>query len=247
MVPAYGRGGDLVTATCILLDLYGTLVDVRLDEDSPPLWAGLSAAVAELRGLTTSPTELRERFRAILADEARRGGDGFIMEPVFRRVLSLPDSPDDARVADVGRVFRRLSLKELILRPYVVPLFTALRAARSQIAIVSNTEASLSNFDLDQFPVLRTADAIVLSSDVGIRKPEPGIFHLALNRLHAAATAAVFVGNDWDADVRGARAAGIRAVYLAGQMSRNDDEGIVCAAPTLTSIVAGLRACGWHG
>lgn len=46
---------------CVLFDLYGTLVDIQLDEDSPALWAGLSAA---LKGSSESigPIEMRSRF-----------------------------------------------------------------------------------------------------------------------------------------------------------------------------------------
>ena len=235
--------------TCVLFDLYGTLVDIQLDEDSVPLWAGLSGALAGSDGTATDPGALRTRFRSILAAEASRGREGFIMEAVFRRLMS--PGATATRIAVIARLFRQLSLKELTLRSYVGPLFEALRGAASKIAIVSNTEASLTRFDLDQFPILLTADTIVLSSEVGVRKPDARIFHLTLGRLRAAAASGVFVGNDWVADVVGARAAGLRAIYLsaAGPVPAPGDDaiGVVRAAPTLASIVSALRVCGWRG
>jgi FMN phosphatase YigB (HAD superfamily) len=80
------------------------------------------------------------------------------------------------------------------------------------LGIVSNTEAVLTRFDLDCYPVLLDADTIVLSSDV--RTPDVQIFEIALERLHAATETAVFVGNSMAEDVEGARRAGLRALYL---------------------------------
>jgi FMN phosphatase YigB (HAD superfamily) len=120
-----------------------------------------------------------------------------------------------------------------------------------RVGIVSNTEALLTRFELDTFPILQTAEAIVLSSDVGVRKPEPEIFQLAVNRIGATSDTTVFIGNDWAADVLGARRAGIRAIYLneevtAGVQTRTDIEGVYAVAPTLEAISTALRLLGWY-
>ena len=49
---------------------------------------------------------------------------------------------------------------------------------------------------------------------VGLVKPDPRIFHLALGRLGIAPEQAVMVGDSPSADVAGARAAGARAALL---------------------------------
>jgi putative hydrolase of the HAD superfamily len=55
-------------------------------------------------------------------------------------------------------------------------------------------------------------DAIVLSSDVGKRKPHPAMFERALAELDAGPDEALFVGDRLDADVLGASRVGMRTV-----------------------------------
>jgi putative hydrolase of the HAD superfamily len=237
-----------VRLTAVLFDLYGTTVDIEVDENSPRLWHGLAAAL----GGTAAPVEasdIRRRFQTFLQEEGERGREGFLMEPVFRRLLKSLSIEGD--VARVGKLFRELSLKQMRLRPYVEPLFERLHRSAVKLGIVSNTEAVLTRFELDSLPILQTAEAIVLSSDVGIRKPDPEIFQLAINRICATPDTTVFIGNDWAADVLGARRAGIRAIYLNGQLTdgfqtRTDTWGVYEVAPTLEAISSALRMCGWH-
>jgi pyrimidine 5'-nucleotidase len=54
----------------------------------------------------------------------------------------------------------------------------------------------------------------VLSSDVGVQRPDPAIFLLALDRIRGALATTVFIGNDWIADIAGARGVGLRAMYV---------------------------------
>jgi putative hydrolase of the HAD superfamily len=231
-----------------LFDLYGTMVDIQVDEDSPRLWNGLAAALRE-RDIAVEPSDLRERFQAFLGEEAERGREGFLMDPVFRRLLTSLDAGND--VVRMGKLFRQLSMKQMHLRPYVEQLFGQLHRSDVKVGIVSNTEALLTRFELHSFPILQTAEAIVLSSDVGVRKPEPEIFQLAVNRIGVTSDTTVFIGNDWAADVLGARRAGIRAIYLneevtAGVQTRTDIEGVYEVAPTLEAISTALRLLGWY-
>jgi putative hydrolase of the HAD superfamily len=234
---------------CVLLDLYGTLVDLRLNEDSPALWDGLTACLTACGGTVSRPVEVRTLFRRILQEEGARCREGFVMEPVFRRLLAAVAARNE--VDYVGRTFRQLSLEELSLRSYVRPLFDSFRRTSCTFGIVSNTEAVLTRFDLNRYPVLLTVDAIVLSSEVGVKKPDPKIFQLALDRLDAAAASTVFVGNSIPDDIVGARGAGLRAVYLdENAPSVEPLEGwngsVLRVRPTCEALTHALEAFGWQ-
>jgi putative hydrolase of the HAD superfamily len=56
-------------------------------------------------------------------------------------------------------------------------------------------------------------DTIIISDAEGVTKPDRRIFHLALERLSANPSHAVFVGDHPQVDLAGARAAGTRAVW----------------------------------
>ena len=57
-------------------------------------------------------------------------------------------------------------------------------------------------------------DAVVISEEAGLSKPDPAIFRLALARLDSTAQEAVMVGNSWEDDIVGARDAGLAALWL---------------------------------
>lgn len=59
-------------------------------------------------------------------------------------------------------------------------------------------------------------DALVVSQRVGVIKPHPAIFRAAADALDLPPASLLHVGDDWAADVVGAKAAGWRAAYLRG-------------------------------
>jgi putative hydrolase of the HAD superfamily len=57
-------------------------------------------------------------------------------------------------------------------------------------------------------------DAVIISEEAGITKPDPRIFRLALETLGCEAADTVMIGDAWETDIAGARAAGIRPVWF---------------------------------
>jgi putative hydrolase of the HAD superfamily len=93
-------------------------------------------------------------------------------------------------------------------------------AARARLAIVSNSDGTVER-RLAAFGVLQVGpgpgvrvEAVIDSGAVGIEKPDPRIFELALAACGVEPAAAVHVGDSRRTDVAGALAAGIRAVHL---------------------------------
>lgn len=70
------------------------------------------------------------------------------------------------------------------------------------------------NADVTRLGLGGLFDFALSAADVGASKPDPAIFRAALTRLGAAPGAVVHVGDDAEADVGGARAAGLRAVWV---------------------------------
>jgi epoxide hydrolase-like predicted phosphatase len=91
------------------------------------------------------------------------------------------------------------------------PMLTALRQARTaglRTALLSNSWGlDYPREDWDQL-----FDAVVISGEVGLRKPEPEIYALAASRLDVAAEQCVFV-DDLRPNIRGAVAAGMVGVH----------------------------------
>lgn len=116
------------------------------------------------------------------------------------------------------------------LRPEMVDLLQAL-ARRYRLGLVSNASPSLRH-QLIRWPhVLGLFEVVLISAEVGLRKPDPRIYRLALRRLQLAPEEALFV-DDKARNVEGARAVGM--------------EGIVFTSPA--QLREELRARGlWEG
>jgi epoxide hydrolase-like predicted phosphatase len=110
-------------------------------------------------------------------------------------------------VADIDELWADLALDERMFR-----LVDDIRRHGIRTCLVSNS------WGLDVYPRERLAasfDAVVISGEVGMRKPDPGIY------LHAAAVIAVPPGrcvlvDDSGANLAGATAVGMRAVHHTG-------------------------------
>jgi putative hydrolase of the HAD superfamily len=93
-------------------------------------------------------------------------------------------------------------------------LLEALRNRGLRLALVSNTASPewLLRPVLERQGLVERVDAIVLSSEVGKRKPHPAIFERALSELDVRSDEALFVGDRLEADVLGASRVGMRTV-----------------------------------
>ncbi len=104
--------------------------------------------------------------------------------------------------------------------PGAQPGLSALCATDAKVVIVSNSngtvEQSLVTMGVCQvgFGTAASVVAVIDSAIVGIAKPDPRIFALALSKAGVPADRAVHVGDSVHADVEGARAAGIRPIHF---------------------------------
>ena len=95
-----------------------------------------------------------------------------------------------------------------------------------KIAVVTNNIVAEQVEKLRHLQLEHLIDELVTSEETGFIKPDPRIFHVALERLGCRAEEAVVVGDAWKSDVLGAQQAGIRAIWL-------NRVGQPCPDPTL--------------
>jgi HAD superfamily hydrolase (TIGR01549 family) len=109
-------------------------------------------------------------------------------------------------------------------------------ARRFRLAVVSNFDWTPTALGiLDSAGVTALFDAIVVSDEVGWRKPKRDIFDIALERVGVAAPEALFVGDRADIDVLGAHEAGMATAWI----NRNGEPlppGIAAPAFTIRDL-----------
>jgi putative hydrolase of the HAD superfamily len=204
----------------VLLDALGTLVELE------PPWPLLRRTLSARHGIEVSEEDAK---RAMLTEMAyyrshhQEGSDGATLASlrescalVLRGQLPQTSSLDSEEMTEA-------LLDSLRFTPFpdTAPSLAALRAAGLRLAVVSNWDCSLRSV-LGQVGLAGAVDAIVVSAEVGAPKPDPAIFSAALAELRCEASEAVFVGDSFETDVLGARAAGLRALLLERRPSRSE-------------------------
>jgi putative hydrolase of the HAD superfamily len=135
----------------------------------------------------------------------------------FRRMLELAGAiaPADVLDATGAAIWQRHLENNVWCRvgTGVDEALGRLRAAGIRLAVVSNSEGTIDAM-LRRVGLHRHMEVIVDSWVVGVAKPDPRIFQLALERLGVAPAAAVMLGDVPAVDMEGARAAAISGVLI---------------------------------
>jgi putative hydrolase of the HAD superfamily len=109
-----------------------------------------------------------------------------------------------------------------------------LRQAGLKLGVVSNSDGRVEQA-LDAAGLRPYFDVIIDSALVGVEKPDPRIFHAALDALGVSADETLYVGDLYEVDVLGARAAGVEAVLLRSAEAPSDSD---CrTTPSLMDLV----------
>jgi len=100
------------------------------------------------------------------------------------------------------------------LRPIEEPVeILPLLKRQYQLAVLSNHSREWSKFMRKEFDFFSYFDQIIFSCDVGLRKPDPRIYQLALTRLHSEPEECLFI-DDKKRNTDGAEKVGIRSIVL---------------------------------
>jgi putative hydrolase of the HAD superfamily len=212
----------------VLLDVLGTLVELE-----PPA-PRLRAEIERRTGIDVSQERAGAAFGAEISYYLAHHLEGRDMEAVerlrdrcaeeIRRALAVEGLEHSAA--------REAMLAALRFRafPDAVPALSELRARGLRLVAASNWDASLPE-GLEQAGLAPYLDGAVSSAVAGAAKPDPAVFVAALEVAGCAPADALHVGDSPDADVAGARAAGIAAALL-------DRHGVLPEPPGVAKIAS---------
>lgn len=232
-IPASGRACPQDPRPCDQVPRWGSPRPLRAAFFDAGLTLILTATRAEdvakcvLRraGHSAAPDEVDAAMRdAHAALESRwHAQDWWSTEADVRRLFTnsyeaglLAHVTDDRRTAQAlaDEIYDEYQdTRHWTLFPDVLPALARLRAAGIRLGVVSDwghgLEAILLELELGSY-----FEFLVVSSRLGVSKPNPQVFRMALQRVGVAPDEAVYIGDTYLKDVLGARAAGISPVLL---------------------------------
>ncbi len=213
-----------------IFDLYGTLVDIHTDEYKDELWQALCPLLAE-DGVSYQPEELRRAYheevrrqeallRKALRDTGHTGEPELEIGSVFRRLVSAKGvCLDGQEIAALARTFRILSTEKLRLFDGAEALLRRLKADGKGVYLLSNAQRLFTGPELSSLGLNGYFDGILLSSDAGVKKPDPRFYQMLLRQYRLRAEDCLMTGNDDLADCHGAAAVGMDSCYICTEQS----------------------------
>ncbi len=212
-----------------IFDFYGTLADIRTEEEDPWLWEKVSDIYSAM-GASYSSHELQRAFRRMEKEEKKRAVVSQEtealraeyqedMEPdltkVFLRLYEekgVDCSPLQAKMTAI--TFRALSRKYLRVYDGVEELLGELRRRGKKIYLLSNAQSDFTRPEIDMLGLTKYFDGIFLSSEQGWKKPSPIFFSKLLDKYQLKPSESIMIGNDEAADIVGAQSVGMDALYI---------------------------------
>ncbi|MCH5337557.1 MAG: HAD family hydrolase [Acetatifactor sp.] len=209
-----------------VFDFYGTLVDIRTNEEKSYLWRKCTELYGSM-GAHYCPAELKRTFRRMIEEEAeklqeegeRKYGEAFQAEPdltvVFRRLyeekgISCPQE----QAAITANFFRTLSRQKLRVYDGVRETLLKLREGGKKVYLLSNAQRDFTRPEIELTGLTDCFEEILISAEEGCKKPSPVFYRVLIERYSLQTERCLMMGNDADADVKGAAAVGMDTLYI---------------------------------
>lgn len=208
-------------------DFMGTLVHVRLNNEK--YVRSMHRRLVEL-GIARSYENLMEahnkaaqKYRKIRVDTCREIDNRVWVADALKE-LGYDANPEDQLLVHAVDAYFSPFIASLRVAPRAFSVLSKIGKCLS-VGLISNFSYSkaireaLRKLHLDRF-----LDVIVISDEVGWRKPHPKIFQIFLDELKLDHDEAIYVGDDLKYDIEGAKAAGMKTVLVSGSGTVREDE-----------------------
>ncbi len=174
-------------------------------------WFDLSLGIDAVVHDRPRSEELAAVFRAYELPAYERGDECLLAEWLRTQVPSLAELSTET-IED--RIWATVVRMEPL--PRVEQVFASLSDDRVPVGAVSNAAFSgrAIRAELARHGLAANLQFVLSSADLRIRKPAPGIYAAALERLRARASETWFVGDTYNEDIVGATAVGLQPVWL---------------------------------
>jgi putative hydrolase of the HAD superfamily len=237
----YDDSGDFMTVRSLLFDLDETLMVEQASvhsalEKACSLVAGRGVETSELKQAVLSkakelwraaPTHSYCRTVGISSWEGLHGdfaGADPNLEalrnwvPTFRvktwtSALAEFGVRDADLAARLDETWRRERRERHVKFPDTDSTLARLRP-RFRFGLVTNGAPRIQREKIERAGLAPLFDVVVVSGDIGVGKPDAGIFRRALELLRIEAHETLMIGNSLDRDIAGARAAGIPSIWV---------------------------------
>ncbi len=224
----------------VVMDYIGTLTNARfysLDVSRIKLHNALVDAGfgAEEKAFHEAYVKAHEKYRVIRYEKYIEVTNAIWVSEALNS-LGFKISSDDSRLKVAMNVFFQDYVNSLELRPHVIELLGDL-SERFKLGLISNfTYAPVVHSSLRRLGIGHFFNVVLVSDDVGWRKPHKLIFETMLSKLGVEASETVFVGDSPLEDIGGAQSVGMKTVFVSSQFNKVEDLKANNVKPDVTAL-----------
>lgn len=210
-----------------IFDLYGTLIDIRTDEDTTDLWRK-TAIFYGYRGAVYTPFELQRKYKEFCqlekAETKKSNPDiknvDINQTKVFKSLYEYKKvDASDALASFTANAFRCFSTEHIRLYDGVQEFLEALRKKGKKVFLLSNAQHDFTVPEIKMLGLEKYFDDIVISSDVSCRKPDIHMYEILFEKHHLVKDETIMIGNDCISDIKSAFDFGIQSLYIHQEIS----------------------------
>lgn len=135
----------------------------------------------------------------------------------FLKMCELRNIPDAYLLADILDEKYWSSLC-LIIKPYeeILVFLKEVKKRGIKVAIVTDMTTKIQIQKIKSLNISNFIDFLITSEDVGMEKPHPEIFKIALAKLNLPSDQCIMIGDSFEKDIRGAESIGMKAIHFKG-------------------------------
>ena len=206
-----------------VFDLYGTLVDIRTNENKEEIWERLAMFYGYYGALYESE-ELKNAYKKLVSGKELALKSELADNPKYEH-----ESSPEIEITDVfmdlykekgveashelalhtGQFFRVLATDFVRLYPGTKEMLSYLKEAGKKVYLLSNAQRIFTEYELRCIDIFKYFDAVLISSDYKTKKPD--------------SQKTIYIGNDSKNDIEGARQVDFDTFYVKSDISPAND------------------------
>lgn len=196
----------------ILFDLYGTLFTYGNMSKAFSIWHEDLAQALKSLGVSTTAAQVAKRCRHFFSEQISEEERYTEYEIRLRHLAELyGKDPGENWIRHTAATSMNRWQRFIPIHPETKPLLQSLKGKGIKVGIISNFQhAPHVRKVLRRNGLLKMLDAVIVSGEFHVKKPDPRIFEIALEKLGTKPETTLFVGDDPERDIRGAASVGMR-------------------------------------
>lgn len=201
----------------VFFDLYGTLIDIRTDEYDHWVYEMLSRYLA-YHSVSISAEELKRAYFEGIQWYLNHSRELYPEADVYKVFYDIMNKYGKKRysrgiVVDIAMLFRSLTIRNFGIFNGCHDVLISL-SKKYKIALISDAQWVFSEPEMSKLGLAELFKVKILSSRFGYKKPDARLFHAAMEKLGVLSGDSVYIGDNPNKDLLGAKKAGLKCILF---------------------------------